>query len=339
VRGHYQYILFAVLVAGALAALVLANRRHPEPTYLGRSANEWLDDCAREAKTDHRKAIESMGTNALPYIVRRLRHDDLKSWQVYWNLRAKLPMPLQDITPRPELALDVMDGTDAIAAVGAPAVPCAIALLRDESSTVRQVAAQALGDIARGTSSASAASSGLCEALSDQDVLVRGHAVIALGCLGPGASNAVPALTQLLGAPGNAAQNKHERLLQCGAAWALGQIGPGARSALPLLKANLQNADVHLAGTSALAIWEIDADVDTAMPVLLRELPQSEDDRDLDAWAEAIGQMGPKATWAYPRLAQIARERNKPWLWDYVTNATKDLHPETAEKVTARSHN
>jgi hypothetical protein len=49
-----------------------------------------------------------MGANTLPYVVRRLRHDDLKSWQVYWNLRHKLPVPLQSIMPRPEFAPDVM---------------------------------------------------------------------------------------------------------------------------------------------------------------------------------------------------------------------------------------
>jgi hypothetical protein len=84
---------------------------------------------------------------------------------------------------------------DALARIGAGAVPALAEALGDSSAQVRLQAARALARIGP---DAAAAVPALTSALSDLDPLVRQNAARALGQIGPAAHDAVPSLMQAL---------------------------------------------------------------------------------------------------------------------------------------------
>ena len=107
--------------------------------------------------------------------------------------------------------------------------------------------------------------------------------------MGADASNAVPALTRLVANSGTGPQT-NDFYVRAVAAVALGKIGPAAGSAVPALKGCLQESNTYLHGQAAVAIWRISADVDTALPVILREMPATIQDSKWD-WIIALGEM------------------------------------------------
>jgi HEAT repeat protein len=152
---------------------------------------------------------------------------------------------------------------------------------------------------------------------------VRRFAAGALGKLGPAASNAVPALSAALNEP----SARHPNLT----AWiatALGKIGPASSIALPRLKELLKDPDPYLRSEAAAAVWRIDRDVDTALVVLIEELPKSNVNSKWE-WIDAMAEMGPRASNAFPALIRelpgaTAYNREK------ITNALYKIDPETS---------
>ena len=105
---------------------------------------------------------------------------------------------------------------------------------------------------------------------------------------------------------------------------ALGKIGPSAFGALPSLRAAIrvsyrdapgfQNGGAsYLRGQAAVAIWRIGADVETALPVLLREMPGMSEHSKWD-WIIALGEMGPRAREAVPQLKSELMQDREKWV-------------------------
>jgi HEAT repeat protein len=90
----------------------------------------------------------------------------------------------------------------------------------------------------------------LTRRLHDPDFVVRFHAGIRLGELGPAAGPAVPALLKLL-----RGDVVHDRRL---AAVTLGRIGHRAAAALPALRRALRDADATVRRFAADALAEIE---------------------------------------------------------------------------------
>ena len=134
------------------------------------------------------------------------------------------------------------------------------------------------------------------------------EAIIALGDIGPGAKDAVPALTKALDQPDDKDMNF------AAIAFALGKIGPGAAAAESALLKQLESKDDNVRLLSAWALAQIDpasADVAAkAVPVLTAglALPVVED-RLLSA--EALGGFGPSAKSAAEALKKAATDENK----------------------------
>src|SRR5207249_1646073 len=90
--------------------------------------------------------------------------------------------------------------------------------LKNDDTTIRRTAAEALGEIGP---DAAVATLALAQALKDTDVGVRCLAADSLGQIGPEAAAAVPALREAL----------QDKSLRSAAAGALGAIGRGSRGA------------------------------------------------------------------------------------------------------------
>jgi HEAT repeat protein len=123
-----------------------------------------------------------------------------------------------------------------------PEVAAQIQRLKDKDPLVRRAAAGALGSALRNVNAAVAlgrigpgtkqAVPALIAALKDPDAEVRRLAVVALGGIGPGPREVVPALI--------AALKDDNTFVRWSAAYALGMIGPGANEAVAALIALLR---------------------------------------------------------------------------------------------------
>ncbi len=222
---------------------------------------------------------------------------------------AALP-PAPEITvPIWEKALKDADETtmrhamDALAALGAPAVPRLIDALKYEKFRVEIV--YALGRIGP---DADAATGELAKLVEDKNSRVAHEAIISLGEIGPGAKDATPVLTKALEQPDDRDMNF------AAIAFALGKIGPGAASAESTLLKRLESKDDNVRLLSAWALARIDPASDVvaakAVPVLTigLALPVLED-RLLSA--EALGGFGLSAKSATEALKKAATDENK----------------------------
>ncbi|WP_116205574.1 HEAT repeat domain-containing protein [Amycolatopsis circi] len=123
----------------------------------------------------------------------------------------------------------------------------------------------------------------------------------ALAAIGPDAAEAAPEVLAALGSdPALAAS-------------ILIKIGAGAE-AVPLLRPLREDPDSRTAVTAAAALWPMDGDTTSALPVFLRALSE---DNDFTASAAASGvrDLGPAAVDAIPALrALLDRDDERGWL-------------------------
>jgi hypothetical protein len=330
--------LLVSLATLLLLALSLPFSLHRvEPTYQGRTATAWLDDLTHPQNPGYRVAINALGTNTLPLIVRQIESVDSFSLNLHRTLWSKLPPTLCRALPKPAPFLDVPDGAEALDSVGPAAIPHVIALLKHPSVWVREAAAEALGSLATRSDADAQILPALTNALTDSSFVVRICANTSLGMMGLAASNAVPALAQLLTNPVSATHWEADLHPRSSAANTLARIGPPAKGALPALKANLLHmgpdqeyeAEMRrgIACSCAATIWRIDADADTALPVFLRELPLN-DEYSRCEWLDVLAEMGPRAKPAVPYLLHLFATHRRDAVQECVTYALNAIDPE-----------
>jgi len=318
-------LTIGITLGGGLVLFLLSS---PQPRHHGRTITQWQDDWAAKKSPDFPGALQHIGTNALPYAVQNLAQNDSRWRSNYARLQAKLPGQLQRLFSKPKPLLQEVDGANVLFYLGSNSLPSAIALLKHDSPTVRRAAAWGIGSLRRQSPTANQAIPALIGALTDTDRMVRLNAAMALKEMGEDASNAVPALTKVVADTGVGPQTNDFFYLRAAAAVALGKIGPPSASALPVLKTALQESNSYLCGQTAVAIWRINSDVDTALPVLLREMPATIEDSKWD-WIVALGEMGPRAKAALPQLRTELQQDHAKWILAYVTNALKSIALET----------
>jgi HEAT repeat protein len=224
-----------------LAAIVLGGRSigapagDKEPMVRGKPVSEWIDLLQKSPRAGERQgAAVALG----------------QAWPNKANIAA-----LGD-------ALDDKDGNVRLAAAAAlknhgpaaaAATPRLLARLKDteEKAVVRGVIAGALAVIAPADKGAIAA---LTEALEDKQLLVRGHAALALHTIDP--KNDKKVVEVLL----KVVQTSKDDDARTQAIHALGTVGPEARPAVPaLLKALAEGGMVGQAARKALLIIDNDA--------------------------------------------------------------------------------
>jgi hypothetical protein len=318
-----------------LAGVVFLSLRNDEPTYQGQRISLILDDWAAGRQgVPEDKAISAIGTNALPYVIGHLTRNDSSWRRKLRDAWPKLPNSLQKILPQPKPDLDVLNGGSAFFYMGAAAIPQANALLKHKSPSVRAAAAVGLFSLRKRFREAGMAIPALTETLRDPMPLIRVYAARALAEMGADASNAVPALAKMAADSRVGSLASTTFALRATAIVALERIGPVAKDAVPALKTLLQEqtAEPTLRGRAALAIWRIDGDVDTTLPVFLQEMPRT-GEINKGGWIIALGEMGPRARAAIPQLEVELTQDKSPWILQSVTNALLKIDPEAAARV------
>jgi HEAT repeat protein len=244
---------------------------------------------------------------ATEQIIDRLKDQDPYVRVVAARALAALP-PAPEITlPIWEKALKDADATtlhhalDALASLGAPAVPRMVDIM-EKNKELRVAVAYTLGQM--GPTAAPAAGA-LAKLVADDDVNLATEAVLALGKMGPAAKSAVPALCAALQKEGT---NAHAIVL------ALGDIGPDAAAAEPLLLKAMSSKNGSLAVIAASAYTQIQPGSATAaakaVPVLVTGLSDSLLET-REAAAESLGELGPLARAAVPALQKATKDEAK----------------------------
>jgi HEAT repeat protein len=256
-------------------------RVHPEDTDLRRRATEQL--------------------------VARLKDRDAFVRVAAARALAALP-PAPEITlPIWEKAMKGADATtvhyalDALASLGAPAVPRLVDIL-GKHKKLRVEVVYTLGQMGP---VAAPATDALAKLVADKDVNLATEAVLALGKIGPAAKGAVPALCAALQVKGE--KNAHAIIL------ALGDIGPSAAAAEPLVLKAMRSKDKSLAVIAARTFTQIQPPSSSsqaaakAVPVLVAclgdSLPETR-----KAAAESLAALGPLARKAIPALEQARKD-------------------------------
>jgi HEAT repeat protein len=254
-------------------------RVHPEDKELRRQATEQLVDRLKE-KDPFVRVAAARALAALPPA-------------------PEITLPIWEKALKDADTTTVHHALDALASLGAPAVPKLVELL-NQHKALRVQFAYTLGQMGP---VAAPATDALAKLVADENVNLSTEAVIALAKIGPAAKNAVPALSAALQKEN--CPNAHAII------YALGKIGPQAAAAEPMLLKAIGSKDSSLAVIAAWAITQIQPrSAQTAakvVPVLVTglsdSLPESR-----KAAAEALGDLGPLARQAIPALQKATKD-------------------------------
>jgi HEAT repeat protein len=242
------------------------------------------------------------------------------------NVRAWAAQGLAALPPAPDITVPIFEkafqdadettvrsALDALAGVGARAVPRLIDVLRNAKyAKLRVDVAYTLGQFG---ADAAPATDDLAKLLGDADPKVSSEAALALAKIGAPAGAAVPALIKAIEkAVAGAGENpleQQEDTTGCAAAYALGRIGPpAAGAAADLLKATASR-DAALSLVSAWALAQIEPgsarSAAKTLPILIAGLAQSVP-KYRQAAAESLGNLGPLAKDALAELQKAAKD-------------------------------
>lgn len=258
----------------------------------------------------------------MTYLVERLKDSDPFVRVTAAQGLLALPRDPEIAMPIWEKALENADeatmrhALDALASLGAPAVPRLIEALKHEKARV-----EAIYILGRIGPPAAPATKALAALLNDKNDRVVHESALALANIGPGAKEAVPALVKIL-------EQEHDPDLNFAAvAYALGKIGPDAASAEPSLLRQLGSSNRQAAMLSAWALVQIRPDSSEiaakAVPVLAEGLAVPLPAGRKTA-AEALGKLGPSAKAALPSLQKAAKDEDQG-VRDAVAQALKAI--------------
>jgi len=244
-----------------------------EPGYEGKPLGQWLDEGMKLATTPYAtsqavervvKAIQAIGTNAIPFLLRDMERKEDPRW--LWSVKMRAhKLKLIDETHYWSWRLNrSVWGFQALGTNGAPALERLLAL-RDGESLASGSAAWALGALGP------FAIPELEKRLHATNFATRRRAACTLACFGPAAEPTIPSLLGMLDDTNSSVREKvvgalmyinrqPERLvpvfrsllgdsngvIRRYAVYGLGGFGPSAREAVPdlLRAANDSNQDV-----------------------------------------------------------------------------------------------
>jgi HEAT repeat protein len=220
-------------------------------------------------------------------------------------VRVQAARALSALPPAPEItgpiwqeAIKTADETtirhalDALAQLGAPAVPRLIEALKHENYRLEVIYV-----LAHIGPPAAPATPALAKLLADPNEQVAHEAALALAAIGPGAKEAAPELLARL--------EQVEDANAPAIVYALGKIDPGAAEVQAALAKALKSDDPHIALAAAWGLAQVDAPSDDlaaqVVPVLVGGLKSPLPVARQGA-AEALARLGPLAKEAAPAL-------------------------------------
>ena len=259
-------IPLCIIALGGAIGFVLSCLGPQEPIWQGRPLSQWLTECKsdhpRDLSESAQKAIQAMGTNALPHLLRMVawKESSAKRRLRAWFGRGSVVR--RWIPTRPREQERGAAGFEALGKVAAPAVPQLIQLLGDDVITSYH-AALALSAIG------SPAIPALVQTLTNESAWARMGAVQALNFM-HGAEEAIPDLLKRLDDP--------EPAVRGGAAIALGDMRRQSQTVVPKLIVSLSDTNGSVRATAARALGSFGVEAHAAVPKLigLQEDPNAE---------------------------------------------------------------
>jgi HEAT repeat protein len=247
---------------------------------------ELLSDSDMDVRLWTLVALESIGPpakEAIPALLRAMDGGDQPTWERH--------------------------APDALASIGAPAIPPLIkAIKEDKSATVRAGAAHALGTLANENPDCMEA---LIGALKDEDPLVRRHAAWGLQAIRPAPKEVVGALVEAM-------EDKDEKVRDEAAGWLGIQADKrpwgGKADVAPFVPQLLKAIESGKGKTSAYALralGTVGPKDPKVLPVLVERLKDSDDLMAQEA-VEGLLQFGPEAHPAAAALAEFLKTKGPP---------------------------
>lgn len=265
-----RLILFALLAVTIVAGLLVYGSRSNEPVYRGYPLTRWVNSYeavngggSQEARSERAvAAINSIGTNALPWMLSAIDHEPSRVREHFRTHSAKLPAWLSNssfiqrlLTDNEEAASTAMRTFEILGPDAATAIPL-------------------LEQLARSTNKPNSAT----------------RAVIALGYIG---RDAVPTITNLL-ADSRPAQGWAMQ-------YCLNHLGTNAAPAIPILVDLLNNTNAAIADSSVLALGKFWFAADQCVHPLVSTLTNANSTVRRSA-AIALSNFGARARFALPAL-------------------------------------
>ncbi len=281
-----------------------------EPRYQGRKIGRILDDWVAGENFISGQALAQIGTNALPYVIARLAANDSKWRMAYTEFNNFCPSWMNKILPTPPPPFTKVYGANAFYSIQSNSLPCAIDLLKHPNPNVRQAAALGIGGLRRQSAAANQALPALVEALHSPDRTLRRDVIISLRDFGADASNAIPALAQIVATHDPGAPANDNDPTRANAAYVLGLMRHAAAAAIPALQSAMQEPDPYLSGNASAAFWRITGDAETTLPILLHDMQAMQYADKCWDWIVAMGEMGPRAKDALPQILE-AQQKSK----------------------------
>ena len=325
-----ELIWLALLLVGALVAIVWRGRPVKPVDYRGKNAWQWAFQAQSPIpgfREEARAALQAMGSNAVPLLLEKFQAKESLSYRTRSWLGTNLPASVGSrftrglkptlvnsdrsiaayaftavgtnaaaavpafLTAMHDPELQILwDSASALVAIGEPAVPGLIPLLDDPNFRVRHAAAFALGQIGP---PALAAVPALLRRLTDRVPEVRASTLYTLSRIGPRAGPAVLKVVQ---------ESRGE--IRCAAAKALVAVHPRGQLSLPVLveMARDRDAPARAAAIEALALLRMAHT--NAMAVYVAGLDDADAGVRLAA-TKALGEVAWKSNAAAPALTAL----------------------------------
>jgi hypothetical protein len=288
-------VVVGCLVLASAAALFWPRER--EPRYNGRSLSELIglhaldmygsNDTRYGSAMEAGAAVRHIGTNALPYLMKWIRHQPPPWKRGFYTLLSRLPdsfIPSFMERDGDRVASAALEGFRILGAEASPTIPELMRMTKDGKTPANtlegaQYALAFIGEDALGPvlaavgdpncpnrehfvwsiylmgayhrpTNGTAAVPVLIQCLKDKDLEVAAIASMSLGMLRLEPNLVVPALTECLQHP--------DARVRSAAAKSLGRFADQARSAVPSLLSALNDTNVLVSMTASNALYTID---------------------------------------------------------------------------------
>jgi HEAT repeat protein len=306
------------------------------PLYKGRKLTAILDETikknASEGYTQNtwkesQEAVKFLGPKAVASVLKKVRDSNSGVLRSYHEFRQGVAPGIRRLLPAFDVpVLESRTARDLIRPIGDAAVPFLIKGVNDRCMEVRLTCIQALNGVCYQHPEKRKEFLPLfIKAAHDGAAEVRLNGITSIRQLGADAKPAIPTLLWAL-TSSQAGQKKNSTwFVHAHALIALGSMGQEARDTLPVIKARLNDTNSYTSLQAAVAVWRIDHDFQTVLPVLTNLLPTFDDENKWQILG-TLGEMGTDAAPAVP-LIEASLQSDKGYIVTAASNALVKIIP------------
>jgi HEAT repeats len=246
--GKKRRILLAALLVVLLSGFGWWLLRPSEPSYKGKPLSEWLEEAEGTNSMEAEDALQHIGTNAIPSLLRMLQANDSPFKLKCIALLGRQNLINIEISNAKDKNLEASVGFKSLGSNAAGATSELVEIFKAPVSGFSQIiTADVIGDI--GPTATNAIPS-LVQGLKAKNAMVRRESALALGRIHGNAAEVVPEMVKLLHDP-------EPFVRQC-AAIVLGEFGTNGTAAVPTLVAKLEDPSEYVRDAATNALKQID---------------------------------------------------------------------------------